>query len=212
LDGLDKKDDNIIGLQREVRTKMIGQEIRSQSEEFQRQLVSLGSVGDEGLQQSGFAKVYEAAVGYKLALMLDAAKAVTPTPELERVIDDSGRAIKAALEKKQLSDAERMRDYQKWALERIQRFQKTYDAVEENVNNQGIGRRSWRDEHYSKVGAAMINELAPISTNLLDPAVGQLYHKAFQRGWVQLEGRDEQLSVAEQSVAREKKTPDTCRK
>jgi hypothetical protein len=52
---------------------------------------------------------------------------------------------------------------------------------------------------------AMVKFLLPINTSLLDPPVAQLYQKEFQRAWNKLEGREDQLEVAEQSAVVKKK-------
>jgi hypothetical protein len=47
---------------------------------------------------------------------------------------------------------------------------------------------------------AMVQYLLPVNPALLDPPVAQLYHRAFQKGRARLEGRPDQLFVAEQSA------------
>jgi hypothetical protein len=63
--------------------------------------------------------------------------------------------------------------------------------------DQEIAYRTTRD--------GMVRFLLPINTGLLEPPVAQLYHKAFQKGWSKLEGRPDQLYVAQQSAVVQKK-------
>ena len=46
----------------------------------------------------------------------------------------------------------------------------------------------------------MVKFLLPIQPNLLDPPLAQLYQQAFSKGWQKLEGREDQLFVAQQSA------------
>jgi hypothetical protein len=66
----------------------------------------------------------------------------------------------------------------------------------ENID-QEIAYRVTRD--------AVIQFVLPVNPALLDPPVAQLYQRAFQKGWTRLEGRPEQLYVAEQSAVVKKK-------
>jgi hypothetical protein len=69
---------------------------------------------------------------------------------------------------------------------------------------------SWKDNidqeiAYRVTRDALVQFLLPVSPALLDPPVAQLYQRAFQKGWTRLEGRPEQLHVAEQSAVMKKK-------
>lgn len=66
--------------------------------------------------------------------------------------------------------------------------------------NTEIAYRATRD--------GMVKFLLPIQPHLLDPPVAQLYQQAFSKGWQKLEGREDQLYVAQQSAIVQKKTLD----
>jgi hypothetical protein len=53
---------------------------------------------------------------------------------------------------------------------------------------------------YRATREAMIGYLLPINASLLDQPVAQLYQKAFAKGWEKLEGRNDQLEVANATV------------
>jgi len=55
---------------------------------------------------------------------------------------------------------------------------------------------------------AMIRFLLPINLSYLDPQVAQLYQKEFSKGWEKLEGRVDQLEVANATVSVPKKPLD----
>jgi hypothetical protein len=63
------------------------------------------------------------------------------------------------------------------------------------------------DLAYRGVSSAMVKFLAPIDERLLDPPVAQLFQKSFQEAWSKLEGRPEQLSVAQQATKVKKISP-----
>ncbi|MFM7152453.1 MAG: hypothetical protein ACKO23_21710, partial [Gemmataceae bacterium] len=59
---------------------------------------------------------------------------------------------------------------------------------------------------YRATRDGMVKFLLPIQPNLLDPPVAQLFQQAFAKGWQKLEGRDDQLFVAQQAAVVPKKT------
>jgi hypothetical protein len=58
---------------------------------------------------------------------------------------------------------------------------------------------------YFRTRSGMIKFLMPINVGFLDPPVAKLYHKAFDKGWEKLSGRDDQMRVAEASATVKKK-------
>jgi len=73
---------------------------------------------------------------------------------------------------------------------------------------QRIGWKNSIDKEvaYRTTRDGMVKFLLPIQPHLLDPPVAQLYHQAFSKGWQKLEGREDQLYVAQQSAIVRKKT------
>lgn len=61
---------------------------------------------------------------------------------------------------------------------------------------------------YRATRDAMVKFLLPIQPQLLDSPVAQLYQQAFSKGWQKLEGREDQLFVAQQSAIIQKKALD----
>jgi hypothetical protein len=71
----------------------------------------------------------------------------------------------------------------------------------------------WKNSIHTEVAYratrdGMVKFLAPIQPHLLDPPVAHLYQQAFSKGWQKLEGREDQLFVAQQSAVVQKKTLD----
>lgn len=75
---------------------------------------------------------------------------------------------------------------------------------------QTIGWKNSVDEElaYRTTRDGMVKFLLPIEPQLLDPPVAQLYQQAFSKGWQRLEGREDQLFVAQQAAVARKKTLD----
>jgi len=72
------------------------------------------------------------------------------------------------------------------------------------------GKVSWHHAEelaYRATRDATVKFLGPIDERYLDPPVLRLYNKAFERAWSKLEGRDEQMYIAEQAAQIVKRTP-----
>jgi hypothetical protein len=64
----------------------------------------------------------------------------------------------------------------------------------------------WEDQDYKRVRDAMVNHLLAINLSMLEMPVQERYQQAFQLGWKQLDGRDGQTYVAEQTAVTVKKS------
>jgi len=81
----------------------------------------------------------------------------------------------------------------------------------QEIYNAAWGRFAWRNNidtevAYRTTRDGMVQFLLPIQPYLLDPPVAQLYQEAFSKGWQKLDGRKDQLYVAQQSAIIRKKT------
>jgi hypothetical protein len=79
------------------------------------------------------------------------------------------------------------------------------------IYNEAWRTIGWKNSIHTEVAYratrdGMVKFLLPIQPHLLDPPVAQLYQQAFSKGWQKLEGRDDQLFVAQQSAVVQKKT------
>jgi hypothetical protein len=79
------------------------------------------------------------------------------------------------------------------------------------IYNQSAEKIGWKNNidteiAYRTTRDGMVQFLLPIHPNLLDPPVAQLYQQAFAKGWQKLEGREDQLFVAQQSAVVKKKS------
>ncbi|MBI1338071.1 MAG: hypothetical protein GC164_14080 [Phycisphaera sp.] len=105
--------------------------------------------------------------------------------------------------------AKAIRDYQRWALEQIKAFESSYHATEEHAKKDAsiwkMDNGGWNDARYREVRDAMVIHLMPVNMALLELPVQNRYQRAFDLGWKQLDGREDQTYVAEQTVSVVKK-------
>jgi len=79
------------------------------------------------------------------------------------------------------------------------------------IYNEAWRTVGWKNSIHTEIAYratrdGMVKFLLPIQPHLLDPPVAQLYQQAFSKGWQKLEGREDQLFVAQQSAVVQKKT------
>jgi len=84
-------------------------------------------------------------------------------------------------------------------------------AKRKEIYNEAWRTIGWKNDIHMEIAYratrdGMVKFLLPIQPQLLDPPVAQLYQQAFSKGWQKLEGRPDQLFVAEQSAQVAKKT------
>jgi nitroreductase len=215
------------------------------------------------LQQAGILRVQDAAFSLLLDLRTEGIPRKKWIEETEKLIEECNQGNKELAKAQQAEAAKKLRDYQRWALENIQKFDAPngwhYDVTLswirdelKKFKNPSGDVDSWplfstfpstKDLLHEKLGVdlsqikgaalttdqqrliyevtstltgwkgnideelayratrdGMVLFLLPINVALLDPSVAQLYNKAFQKGWSKLEGREDQLHVAQQSA------------
>ena len=158
----------------------------------------------------------------RVALVL----AGVPTPAHERLERELRRAVAIheteATRQAEEHHARAVRSYQGWALDEIRRFNGRFHKISEEAKKasswldtarvavlrspEALGRIAYKDiVQYRDVAQAMKHHLSPINRALLDPPVAELYQRAFRDGWNKLDGRSEQMEVAQQSALAKKK-------
>jgi len=73
------------------------------------------------------------------------------------------------------------------------------------IYNEAYRKIGWKNSIHEEIAYratrdGMVIFLLPIQPHLLDPPIAQLYQKSFSKAWDKLEGREDQLYVAEQSA------------
>ncbi len=149
----------------------------------------------------------------RVALVLDGIHA----PTHERLERELRRAVAThetqATRQAEERHARAVRSYQHWALGEIRQFKAVLDDYSKRAEKQRMPRLllkllRLRDPHpseYQVVRQAMIVYLLPINRALLDLPVSELYQREFRVGWNKLDGRPEQMEVAQQSASAKKK-------
>ena len=156
--------------------------------------------------------VYEVATRTLLQQVMSAQAALVLEGIEAPVYNELQKELRAAVETIDSQAEERqalaMRDYQRWALEKIKVFEDEYQAISEKADEAARALRrddgGWID-YYKEVQEAMIDHLLPINVSLLDLPVQERYLQAFQTGWKKLDGREDQTSVAVASATTRKK-------
>ncbi len=149
----------------------------------------------------------------RVALALNGVQA----PAHERLERELRRAVATheteATRQAEERHARAVRSYQGWALAEIRKFKAALDdyskwATEQRMPRLFLKLLRLHDPHPSEhqvVRQAMIVYLLPINRALLDLPVAELYQQAFRDGWNKLDGRREQMEVAQQSALAKKK-------
>ncbi|MDX2227521.1 MAG: hypothetical protein SFY92_10600 [Verrucomicrobiae bacterium] len=122
--------------------------------------------------------------------------------ELSAQID---KVIQAEAKDQIAEQEKKLRNYQGWALGQIRKFNDDMLIAEKADKGMFINSAD-----YTRIKNNMVNYLVPISVGLLDPAVARLYNEAFERGWKQLDGKDQkylQTEVAKKEAVVEKRKP-----
>ena len=103
--------------------------------------------------------------------------------------------------------ADKQRAYQQWALKEIDAFETAFWFAEEGAKKKAkFFGENWGNDDFKKVATAITEHLNPISENLLDRPVCEIYQRSFRRGWDKIEGRQDQTEVAKQCAVVVKKS------
>ena len=155
--------------------------------------------------------VYEVATRTLLQQVMSAQAALVlegiETPDYNELQKELRAAVETIDSQAEERQALAMRDYQRWALVEIKAFETAFEAIKKKADEEGSWWRrdngGWID-YYKEVQDAMIKHLLPINVALLDLPVQERYLQAFQTGWMKLDGRENQTSVAEASATTRK--------
>jgi len=138
------------------------------------------------------------------------------TADIKKTVIEISKQIEANNQKilnlEEVRYAEKQRAYQKWTLDQIKNFEVEYWYAEESAKNNGLNIKGvsinskWGDAEHKRIMSAMTSYLLPISENLLDRPVSEMYVRSFNKAWKRLEDTDVQTDVAMQCAVVKKKT------
>ena len=229
-------------------------EIASRCRDLKTQRGRIPADSDEVTRQASLTRLYEAAVRYRLDVLLGQPDCAADLGDLNKIIAKLGEELRSLAKAQQDRQDALLRQYQKWALTQITEFDRwNYDRVLEDVKStyaqmkvaetplrwqlleafpsvrellaeridaeipNGEMTSELQKQIYDKVAHlthwsyatelayrttrdAMVKYLAPIDERLLDRPVQQLFSKSYTQSWAKLEGRDDQLFVAQQAA------------
>ncbi len=180
------------------------------------------------LYQASARMLLQQVVAARVALVLGGV-----LPPVEDGLEGDLRRAVATIETAETRRAEErqaraVRSYQRWVLSEIRKF----DDALQRISKEADDASSWLDTakslvpdrlmsdsperqkrreyldagQFHEVRQAMIDHLLPVNLALLDLPVHERYQQAFQTGWRELDGHDDQTDVAKASAVTEKKS------
>ena len=152
-------------------------------------------------------RVYEAAANMLLRDVMAARVDLVLKGVQQSAYNELESALRHAIEEQQ---DKAMREYQGWALRKIKEFEERFrsisDQAAQNASVLKLYNGGWNNDRYKEVREAIVSHLLPINSALLDLPVLNRYQRAYQDGWKKLDGREEQIHVAERSALTPKKS------
>lgn len=134
-----------------------------------------------------------------------------PLDEIQHKLDHLSRVLHAeVMRNEEARNAKAIREYQRWTIQSITSFESAFRVSEKQANTNAslwkADNGGWDDALFIEVRDAMVKYVLPINPGLLDTPVLERYQQVFQLGMRQLDGRDEQTYVIEQTVTTVKKS------
>ena len=187
-------------LKNQLTSKLDDTQIAARLSSLKRSVSKSNNISDLQLKQNTLMRIAEGA----LELLQQAqAKANSRTQEIESLGVDCNKKIadcaQTLTHRQEELYASKQRAYQQWALKQIDSFETEFWYAQDSAKKRSrIYGETWVDEDYKKVATAITEHLNPISENLLDRPVSEIYQRSFRRGWEKIEGRQDQTDVAKQ--------------
>ena len=162
-------------------------------------------LSDAPLREYAIVKVHQAVMDLRLRRNSSGIKGNPLDEKINNLEKAVAKNIKDASSVRQLRDAEKLKQYQVWALNEIKKTRsfKTIEDIEINKipgmvdrNFSGSGARTTAN---GKARRVLIDELvahmAPINQAILEPAVSQWFGKVYQNQFSELSNETDQLEV-----------------
>jgi hypothetical protein len=155
------------------------------------------------VRQISFGKLLDSVISQRQILLENTNADASLPGSLTALAARIEKAMEADVKSQEADQEKKSRDYQRWALSQIAKFNSDVD-----VDLKGVSGIIHDSPDYPEIKNDMVKYLVPISVGLLDPAVSRLYNQAFERGWHILENRkDLQTEVAKQEAVVQKHKP-----
>ena len=153
------------------------------------------------IRQIAFGKLMDSVVSQRQILLENTNADASLPNSLTALAARIEKAMEADVKSQEADQEKKSRDYQRWALTQIQKFNNDMNSAE------GKGM-IYDSPDYTRIKNDTVIYLLPISVGFLDPAVSRLYYEAFDRGWKKLENQKNlQTEVAEQEAVIQKQKP-----
>ncbi|MBK8094173.1 MAG: hypothetical protein IPK32_19960 [Verrucomicrobiaceae bacterium] len=199
----------VLELRKQLRSRLLKDEVTKFAAATKANVEKLTLLTKASLRQTGYYRSLETITAQQLRLIEEVDTPEESAKVLENLSGMVEARIKAESEKQKQENDVRVRDYQKWALRKIDAFNKDFQlAQQQKEKGKLYGENIFTN--YSMIRDAVVVNLLPISPGHLDLAVSKIYSQAFEEAWNKLGGKDEkqlQTEVAKQDAEIVKKTP-----
>ena len=195
--------DKVRTLRKQLHRAMVARQAEQQAASLKERWAVVQGLKKEqaGLYEVSANMLLQEVVTARVALALESVKQPTLDAletNLRRVVTDI--AVQAA-KREEERQAKALREYQRWALKEVNTFESVFkeagDTVHTDWSAWKLGfNRGWTDAEFAKVRDAMVDHLLPVNLALADLPVQKRYEQAFEKGWRQLDGREDQTQVA----------------
>ena len=177
---------------------------------LERDIEQYEKIADVTMREYAIVRANQAVMDLRLRISSSGIKVVQLDAKISNLDKIIGKKIKDANSARQLRDAEKIKQYQVWALNEI-KLVRTLKAIEDiELKNISLIDLSARSQAKSKALRILIEELvahmASINQAILDPAVSQWYGKVYQRQFTDLANEGGQLEVVTRFSTAHKKT------
>ena len=197
-------DEQVIELRRQLHARLLRDETGKFIASVDAGLANATNEPSLTIRQIYFGKLLDSTVSQRQILLESPDADASLSRGLTDVASRIEKAIVADGKSQEVEQGIKSRDYQRWALAQIKKFNDTMIRAEGTRVPSGI----YDSNDYTGIRNAMVKNLVPISVGFLDPAVSRIYYEAFDRGWKKLENqKDLQTDVAKQEAVIEKQRP-----
>lgn len=224
---LEENDQEAMTLHEKLYVILINKKAKEQIDALKNSMENVNKISDWQLRQSGYNQISGMATQQYLSWV--------PEKRISKAnLSDLDLLRKNAQVEADNISKERMMAYQKWAFEQIKKLSQLsilIDAACKDGNNSSLDKNvkpllsegaklvfkkrlgkiygenieNAKEVKREAISMAMIQYLVPINMSLLDLGVSQLYQKAWESNWKQLDGTPDQDEVAKASAVVKKK-------
>jgi len=192
-------------LLKSIRSRALSDDVANLNLSVEKTMLGLHNEPSSMIRQLTLGRLMDSVVSQRQLVVEKSATPELETQKLTRLSMEIEKAIETEARIHTAEQDKKLRAYQGWALGQIQKFNDDMNIAEKADKG-----TIYDSADYTRIKDGMVSYLVPISVGLLDPAVNRLYSEAFERGWKQLDGKNQkhlQTELAQQEAIVEKRKP-----